>query len=334
MHKDVNVVLDNNANILIAYIQALGVRVTKTSIRAAIVACPAYPELMIKDIEEILQQWHISLHVVEGEAIFHELCPPFISLHHVLPEAETNELSGRTLITGKEERSISYLKHGITYYCSMEEFYRNWSGYLIILDDNDEGGEPDYVAISAAEQAKAVAYRATIRTIPHFFTDEECEYVIWYCEQQQLFDKSKVLQEGTSIIKSYLRSSYNAYLGAEDDPVLKKLYDKITTCLQIDSNRLEGLQCVRYQPYQEFKPHYDNGPASPRKHTLLVYLNDDFTGGETYFPEIDFTVQPVKSTALMFTNIDEQLQSIPGSVHAGLPVVSGTKYACNIWIKP
>ena len=47
----------------------------------------------------------------------------------------------------------------------------------------------------------------------------------------------------------------------------------------------------------------------------MIYLNDDFTGGETTFDDV--SIQPKTGTALCF--IHEQK-------HEGTPVIEGTKY--------
>jgi prolyl 4-hydroxylase len=68
-------------------------------------------------------------------------------------------------------------------------------------------------------------------------------------------------------------------------------------------------------------------------HTILVYLNTGFTFGETYFPEIDVKITPKIGRAIHFLNRDSNNNPIRYSVHAGLPVRTGIKYACNIWVR-
>lgn len=81
----------------------------------------------------------------------------------------------------------------------------------------------------------------------------------------------------------------------------------------------ERLRFYRYENGQSFKWHYDgaftraNGERSFL--TFMVYLNDDFTGGDTEFTSL--AIRPVKGTALVF--VHHQL-------HQGAPVVKGRKY--------
>lgn len=81
----------------------------------------------------------------------------------------------------------------------------------------------------------------------------------------------------------------------------------------------ERFRFYRYTQGQQFDWHYDgpyerpNGEASWV--TLLVYLNDDFEGGETRFE--DCVVKPEKGMALFFVH---QIH------HKGEKIASGRKY--------
>lgn len=76
----------------------------------------------------------------------------------------------------------------------------------------------------------------------------------------------------------------------------------------------------RYQPGQHFGLHQDQayfGAGGTKSMlTLLVYLNDDFEGGETEFPEQGETIAPRTGTALLFQHM---------LLHAGRHVTRGTK---------
>ncbi|MCA9175789.1 MAG: 2OG-Fe(II) oxygenase [Planctomycetales bacterium] len=90
----------------------------------------------------------------------------------------------------------------------------------------------------------------------------------------------------------------------------------------------ELLRFYRYEPGQQFDWHQDfpyerdNGEQSYL--TLLVYLNDDFDGGETSFDDSyseeafdEFRVTPVRGMALFFEHATH---------HKGEPVTKGRKY--------
>lgn len=83
----------------------------------------------------------------------------------------------------------------------------------------------------------------------------------------------------------------------------------------------ERLRVYRYLRGQFFGLHRDQkylGPGGQQSQlTVLIYLNDDFTGGETPFPELKQTVHPARGTAVIFQN---------AVLHAGNRVDDGTKY--------
>jgi prolyl 4-hydroxylase len=81
------------------------------------------------------------------------------------------------------------------------------------------------------------------------------------------------------------------------------------------------LRVYRYQPGQHFGPHRDQfyaGAGGTRSLlTFMVYLNDDFEGGATSFPEQGKRVVPRAGDALVFQHM---------VLHAGERVASGVKY--------
>jgi len=90
-----------------------------------------------------------------------------------------------------------------------------------------------------------------------------------------------------------------------------------------DGHLLEANVCInrpyviRYDVGGEYPPHQDTHPDRPeRLYTLVWYLNSDFRGGQTTFPEQGFSVLPHEGMLLCFPS---------RYLHAGLPVLSGTK---------
>ena len=68
--------------------------------------------------------------------------------------------------------------------------------------------------------------------------------------------------------------------------------------------------------------------------TALIYLNDVEDGGATYFPKLNISINPKKGNVLVFHNtISETTNINPRSLHAGMPVTSGEKWAANLWFR-
>jgi prolyl 4-hydroxylase len=132
---------------------------------------------------------------------------------------------------------------------------------------------------------------------------------------------------------------------------------------------MEPLAAVRYSPGGRFNMHYDwNGEERrqvDRRTSFFVILEASCTGGQTNFPLVERTVwrdvmdrrwcrfidcdgginaqggagekpkgisvKPVAGNALFWVNFRENGTGIPETVHAGLPVLEGTKIGMNIW---
>jgi hypothetical protein len=55
-------------------------------------------------------------------------------------------------------------------------------------------------------------------------------------------------------------------------------------------NPLRGIQ--RLQVGQEMPPHFDSVSDSDIQYGIVMYLNDDFTGGETIYPNLNLAIKP------------------------------------------
>ena len=65
-----------------------------------------------------------------------------------------------------------------------------------------------------------------------------------------------------------------------------------------------------------------------------IYLNDVEEGGGTGFPNLDVEIEAKKGDVLVFHNTPPDSNKIhPKSLHAGLPVIAGEKWAINLWFR-
>jgi hypothetical protein len=89
---------------------------------------------------------------------------------------------------------------------------------------------------------------------------------------------------------------------------------------------------VRYDVGDRFATHVDAIASTQwqsRQLAALVYLNDDFEGGETRFchPGPEITIKPEAGKVALFPPFHTH-------PHEGLPVTSGTKYVALGWFYP
>ena len=67
--------------------------------------------------------------------------------------------------------------------------------------------------------------------------------------------------------------------------------------------------------------------------TVLVYLNEDYEGGETDFPELGLRHRGAKGDALAFFSVDAAGAPDPRTRHAGRPPASGEKWVLSQFIR-
>ena len=167
-----------------------------------------------------------------------------------------------------------------------------------------------------------------IQVVDDFLTATECADLISMAETKLApsltYDEQDLCKENR-----VRRTSETAWLNGPDVAWLSARVAKHSStpaCIQ------QQVQVVRYKTGGFFTPHYDHCVSSDRIHTYLMYLNDDFEGGETHFPVIDKTILPKKGKLAKFTNIDNKGSVIKCSYHGGNKVVSGVKWICTVWI--
>lgn len=81
----------------------------------------------------------------------------------------------------------------------------------------------------------------------------------------------------------------------------------------------KSYQVVRYTEGQFFVDHTDTTEEFPRKISTLLYLNDDYLGGEIVFTKLGLSIKPEKNTLMIFPSSSD-------FSHSAEPVLSGTKY--------
>jgi hypothetical protein len=94
----------------------------------------------------------------------------------------------------------------------------------------------------------------------------------------------------------------------------------------IDDNLYhEPYNMLRYRGGEEYKAHYDGNTFSGRSVSAIVYLNDDYAGGEVEFINFGVKIKPQAGMLLLFP-------SNYAYTHIAHPVISGTKYAIVTWL--
>jgi prolyl 4-hydroxylase len=183
--------------------------------------------------------------------------------------------------------------------------------------------------------------RRPLSTSPHvelaerLFTPEECTYVLAVATPQ--LQRSLVADPRTGqMVPHPIRRSLAAMIGVHaEDVAINALNRRIAAFSRTELCQAEPLQLLSYGPSDEYRAHLDVLPAEPNQRiaTVLVYLTDDYAGGETAFLKTGLKVRGRIGDAIVFRNVTADGAIDPMAEHAGLPVTRGTKQIASRWIR-
>ena len=227
--------------------------------------------------------------------------------------------------------------------------------------------DPDQKVMNMTLKVISCAPRAF--EIQNFLSPAEVEHILQLAGAIDLADSTTgdvgPGEKNTSPEKlTKTRTSQNSWVPREKSPIIDAIYRRSADLLRMDESLLryrsdgelremttkkslgESLQLVHYDKTQEYTAHHDFGYSriddkqqGARYSTLLFYLNDGMSGGETSFPRWvnaetfeALKVTPEAGKAILFYsqlpdgNLDDFSQ------HAALPIKDGEKWLINSWI--
>jgi prolyl 4-hydroxylase len=127
-------------------------------------------------------------------------------------------------------------------------------------------------------------------------------------------------------------------------PAVAFARQRISQATGMPVGAMEVPAVLHYEVGQSFSPHFDFFDADAPGHklrllrgqrlvTALVYLNDDYEGGETDFPRLGLKAKGRKGDAVYWANLGADHQPDRRMLHAGLPPTRGEKWVLSQWIR-
>lgn len=114
-----------------------------------------------------------------------------------------------------------------------------------------------------------------------------------------------------------LYRDFNGKLDAVVKPLIRQFWG-------VTLREHHGTQLIRYGPGGHYTAHADaGGDLNDRYFSVVCYLNDDFEGGHTSFPSLDYSAAPRRGKAIVFPS---------EYVHRACPVLSGEKFVLVSWV--
>lgn len=174
---------------------------------------------------------------------------------------------------------------------------------------------------------------------PNFITECDASYIL----QSAQYNYTDSVVVGTDNSEGIRKSK--TYWLKRDDPIAQKIIKKVCKINGHDTEQAEDIQVVKYEPNGYYKEHHDSccdntidckefTKDGNRVLTMLIYLNDGFQGGATYFPNLNKEYKPNKYSGILFYPMNKNEDKChEKSLHGGKPITSGEKYIANVWIR-
>ena len=93
-----------------------------------------------------------------------------------------------------------------------------------------------------------------------------------------------------------------------------------------DVEKHGNYQILRYQTGGHLSMHVDDGPGTPCRVSMLVYLNDNYEGGELDFPRFNVKYKPKENDMILFPSTYTYNHSVT-------PITSGVRYCIISWLR-
>jgi prolyl 4-hydroxylase len=203
----------------------------------------------------------------------------------------------------------------------------------------------DIGALITPPPKRSLSEAPRIRAIEGFATAAECDWLM--ARARGRLGPAMVIDQRTGLEASHPdRTNKAIELDVTAmDVVIQVLRARIGTATNLPVPVFEPAQIMHYSVGEEFRPHYDfltgevEGWAAQlerygqRIATFLLYLNEDYEGGETDFPRTGISHRGARGDALFFANVDSAGAPDRQTFHAGKPPTRGEKWILSQWIR-
>jgi len=150
---------------------------------------------------------------------------------------------------------------------------------------------------------------------------------------------------GETVVDNARTNTSAEYLPPLTDTMVAFVRARLAALAGVATSALETSQLMHYEVGEEFAPHYDflnvRHPGYARQveqHgqraiTVLIYLNENYADGETFFPKLNRGFKGRKGDALLFWNVTPDGAPDPRTLHMGSAPSSGEKWLFSQWIR-
>ena len=182
-----------------------------------------------------------------------------------------------------------------------------------------------------------------------FLTNDECDNVINLMKDKKMVNA--YISGGNQDLDYRKCLTKTIFKTTPEFNHFKRFRKKVSCLIDVNENQLEVTNLTRYLGNENFfkkhKDAYEYGSGFERGFTtkkvfnrvvtVIVYLNDVQTGGETRFNDIDIDIKPKKGMALIFFPGLIPTSKKPGhpadnTTHEALPPIGEEKWILQQWV--
>lgn len=191
---------------------------------------------------------------------------------------------------------------------------------------------------------RSVCESPRLRAIEGFAPPEICDWLIGRA-QGRLAPARTYSETGEARLEQGRTNTETDFNITETDLVMVMLRTRISAAVGLPTAVMELTKVLHYSPGERFNRHFDyldptiSGHAAEisargqRIVTFLLYLNDDYEGGQTDFPMVGIRHRGGKGDGFFFANVDPHGAPDRATLHQGLPPATGEKWLLSQWIR-
>ena len=207
------------------------------------------------------------------------------------------------------------------------------------------GAAIDIQAWRSAVPVDTLNESPAVRSCPDLVAPSVCEWLIERSrdnlERATVYDAIEG-QDTTHEIRTNSTATFNLMTA---DFVCALVQARLAATANVPASNLEAPAVLHYEVGQQIDDHYDFvDPRTPnyaqvigrqgqRMITFLIYLNEDYDGGETDFPTLGVSYRGPSGAGLFFVNALADGSPDLRAVHAGRPPTRGRKWVLSQFIR-
>ncbi len=166
---------------------------------------------------------------------------------------------------------------------------------------------------------------------------DELEVTVWRPSSVVHRARSGALVEGLSVTRSS-ETAHETWFSPALRRAIRRIERRIERLVPVESVRFESWQATRYRRGDRFREHYDAGywhddPAGDRERSIVIYLDSPLQGGSTRFPVLGLDLSARAGRLLTWSNLLPNGSHDPQVLHAGTPVLRGSKNVLVTWVR-